>query len=286
MVRLSARLCVVSLVSFLGVWMPAGAAAQEKPDEPVVQEKPVGAAAQAKPPDPVVTKRSSPVDDTDFGDPAPTLGFTLKQVPRDFAHFWSRDTALTLGLGGAAALAVHPVDDDVHDAIAESTRLEDFFDAGNVYGSFAVQLGGAFGVYTIGRLGAHAHLSTLGGDLIRAQLLTAGYTQALKFATDRERPDGSNSQSFPSGHASAAFATANVIRRHYGWGWGSLGYGLAAYVASARLAHDRHYLSDVVFGAAIGIAGGRTVTVSHDRHRATIGAVPTAGGVAVRVSID
>jgi len=267
MVRLNARLWVVSLVGLLAGWAPAPAVAQEKPA------------------DPVVTKRSSPVDDTDYADPAPGLGFTLKQVPRDYARFWSLDSAITLGIGGAAALAVHPIDDDVQQKFEESTRLEDFFDAGNVYGSFAVQLGGAFGVYTIGRLGGHAHLSTLGADLIRAQLLTVGYTQALKFATHRERPDGSNSQSFPSGHASAAFATANVIRRHYGWGWGSLGYGLAAYVASARLAHDRHYLSDVVFGAALGIAGGRTVTVSHDKHRATSGAAPTAGGVAVMVNV-
>lgn len=267
MVRLNARLCVVSLVGLLAAWAPAPAVAQEKPAEPVV------------------TKRSSPVDDTDFADPAPGLGSTLKQVPRDFARLWSTDSAITLGIGGGAALAVHPLDDDVREAIGGSTRLEDFFDAGNVYGNFLVQLGGAFGVYTIGRVGGHAHLSTLGGDLIRAQLVTAGYTQALKFTVQRERPDGSNSQSFPSGHASAAFATANVIRRHYGWGWGSLGYGLAAYVASARLAHDRHYLSDVVFGAALGIAGGRTVTVSHDKHRATIGAAPTAGGFAVMVNV-
>jgi membrane-associated phospholipid phosphatase len=189
-------------------------------------------------------------------------------------------------VGGGLALAVHPFDDDIQQEIRENARLEDFFAAGNTYGNFAVQLGGAFGVYVIGRMGGHSHLAILGSDLIRAQLLSQGYTQVIKYAAHRERPDGSDNRSFPSGHAAATFATANVIRRHYGWGWGTLGYGLAAYVASARMAHDRHYLSDVVFGAAVGIAGGRTVTVSHDRNRATITLVPAPGGAAVVVDFN
>jgi hypothetical protein len=244
---------------------------------------PAGLYAQEEKPDPIVKRRTSPVDDTDFADPAPSLGKTFKQVPGDFLHFLSVQSAVTLAVGGGAALAVHPWDDDIQDEFRENTRLEDFFAPGNVYGNFGVQLGGAFGVYAIGRIGGYSHLAILGSDLIRAQLLSQGYVQVIKYAAQRERPDDSDKRSFPSGHAAATFATANVIRRHYGWGWGSLGYGLAAYVATARMAHDRHYLSDVIFGAAIGIAGGRTVTVSHDKNRATVTFAPAPGGAAVVV---
>jgi len=259
------RACVVSLVAVIGISAPTALLAQEPK------------------PDPIVKKRKSPVDDTDFADPAPSLGKTLKQVPGDFLHFWSKETAVTLGIGGGAALALHPFDDDLQDEFEENERLKDFFAFGNTAGNFAVQLGGAFGVYAIGRLGGHSHLAILGSDLIRAQLLSQGYTQVVKITAQRERPDGSDDRSFPSGHAAATFATANVIRRHYGWRWGTLGYGVAAYVAMARLSHNKHYLSDVVFGAAVGIAGGRTVTASHDRNRTTVTLAPTPGGAAIVV---
>ena len=51
-------------------------------------------------------------------------------------------------------------------------------------------------------------------DLLRAQVISELLVQPLKFATHRERPDGSNYQSFPSGHAAATFAAATVIERH------------------------------------------------------------------------
>src|SRR5207248_6261400 len=87
--------------------------------------------------------------------------------------------------------------------------------------------------------------------------------EPLKFATRRERPDGSNRQSFPSGHSAVTFAAATVIERHLGWKKSVLGYTIASYVAASRLHDNRHYLSDVIFGAAVGAIAGRTV-VHHE----------------------
>ena len=56
--------------------------------------------------------------------------------------------------------------------------------------------------------------------------------QALKYTVRRERPDGSNNKSFPSGHAASAFATATVLQRHYGWKVGAPAYALGSYVAA------------------------------------------------------
>src|SRR5262249_47177001 len=85
-------------------------------------------------------------------------------------------------------------------------------------------------------------------------------TFGIKEATRRARPEGSGF-SFPSGHTTVAFASATVLQRHFGWKVGIPAYGVATYVAASRVQMKRHYLSDVAFGAALGIVAGRTVTV-------------------------
>ena len=82
----------------------------------------------------------------------------------------------------------------------------------------------------------------------------------------RERPDQSNNASFPSGHAAGGFAAATVLARHYGWKAAIPAYIGATYIAAARVHDNKHYLSDVTFGAAMGIAGARTVLLKAGRY--------------------
>ena len=58
--------------------------------------------------------------------------------------------------------------------------------------------------------------------------------------------------------AFVSFASAAVLQEHFGWKVGLAAYAGAAYVATSRLSERQHYLSDVVFGAAVGIAAGST----------------------------
>ena len=111
----------------------------------------------------------------------------------------------------------------------------------------------------------------------RSWYLSQGLVHAGKFASHRSRPDGSDPYSLPSGHTASAFATATVLQRHFGWKAGIPAYGFGAYVAASRMSANKHHLSDVVIGAAIGVAAGRTVTVGraqgaiqpgHDAHAA------------------
>jgi hypothetical protein len=141
-------------------------------------------------------------------------------------------------------------------------------------------MGAAAAIYTYGRMQHQGKVSHLGMDMLRAQIVTSGLTVGLKYATHRERPDGSNAHSFPSGHASVTFATATVIERHLGWRYSVLGYTIASYVAASRLHENKHWLSDVVFGSAVGAIGGRTVT-EHGRTVWTMTPVPVPGGVAL-----
>jgi len=195
----------------------------------------------------------------------------------DVKHLPSKPNAFLALLGGGLAAGVHPLDDDVNEQLKGA---ENVWRPGKYVGLTPVQMGAAAIVYTYGRVQHQDKVSHLGMDLLRAQILTSGLTVGLKYSTRRERPDGSNAHSFPSGHASITFATATVIERHLGWRYSVLGYTIASYVAASRLHDNRHWLSDVVFGSAGGAIGGRTVT-QHGRNVWTMTPVPVPGGVAL-----
>jgi membrane-associated phospholipid phosphatase len=90
-------------------------------------------------------------------------------------------------------------------------------------------------------------------------VMSSGTTLALKHIVDEERPDHSDFRSFPSGHTTAAFASATMLRHQYGHNsrWISIeAYSLATFVAIDRVRLDRHHWHDVVVGAAIGAGMG------------------------------
>src|ERR1044071_8600947 len=136
--------------------------------------------------------------------------------------------------------------------------------AGATLGSAPLELGAAFTTYAIGRAMKKPCAAALGADLVQAQLMAQMLTVGLKQAARRTRPTGSG-LSFPSGHTSMAFASATVLQRHFGWKAGIPAYAVASYVAASRVQTQRHYLSDVAFGAALGIVAGRTIGVGHGR---------------------
>lgn len=68
------------------------------------------------------------------------------------------------------------------------------------------------------------------------------------------RPNESNYLSFPSGHTVTAFLGAELMRMEYGWGWGAGAYAAAFTVGGMRVWRNWHWISDVLFGAGIGIA--------------------------------
>lgn len=91
-------------------------------------------------------------------------------------------------------------------------------------------------------------------DVFSVAIMT-GVTQSIKYAVDRPRPDGS-SRSFPSGHTGTSFMAATMLHKEYGWRspwWSIGGYSVAAFTGISRILNDRHWMSDVVAGAAIGI---------------------------------
>ena len=81
---------------------------------------------------------------------------------------------------------------------------------------------------------------------------TAAETWALKHTVHETRPNERNDRAFPSGHTSAAFASAGYIQQRYGWRAGLPATAGAALVGVARVESHDHHWYDVVAGAALG----------------------------------
>jgi hypothetical protein len=223
--------------------------------------------------------------------PQPEHTGIAKLIPAtasDFAAFPKRkSTWVILGIGGAAAALAYPLDDNVNEALKDAGGLRNFFKPGKYLGYGWVQAGAAVGLYVIGRYamapeqGTHTNrVSHLGFDLLRATIVTQALTYAIKITVRRDRPTG-ECCAFPSGHASVTFATASVLERHFGYRGSWPMFAIAGYVAASRLTDNRHFLSDVLFGSALGMASGWTVVGRHGRENFALLPVPVGGGVAL-----
>jgi len=200
----------------------------------------------------------------------------------DITHLPSVDNMYLALMGGGLAIAAHPLDPTFNAHLRSHYTLVNDIDApAKYYGDTPEQVALSLLTYGYGRLFDEPKVSHLGMDLIRAQLITEMMVEPLKFAVGRERPDGSNAQSFPSGHSAETFAAATVLERHLGWKHAAVAYAIAAYVASSRLHDNVHYLSDVAFGAAVGTIAGRTVTEHGANEWSIVPAGAPGGGLAV-----
>lgn len=98
-----------------------------------------------------------------------------------------------------------------------------------------------------------------------------------------ERPDHSNDNSFPSGHTSTAFQGASFIHLRYGFLKGLPAYGVATFVGYSRVHADKHYVSDVVAGAALGTLSTYLFTGRFDAVEVLPAAEEGRYGVEIRI---
>ena len=139
------------------------------------------------------------------------------------------------------------VRDELQENIDHRLTIDDF----TQYAPMAA----TYGLNLCGIKGKHGY-----GDLTiilgTAYALMGTTVYAMKNITKVERPDGSARNSFPSGHTATAFMGAELLRREY-WDvspWiGVAGYAIAAGTGFFRMYNNRHWLTDVIAGAGIGI---------------------------------
>jgi membrane-associated phospholipid phosphatase len=209
------------------------------------------------------------------------------ETGRDFKAFpRRRSTWVILAIGGTAAALAHPADDRVNARLVGSATVGRFFAPGKYIGSDYVHVGTAVGLYLVGRyLLPHGDgkpktnkVSHLGFDLLRSLIVSQALTQGIKVAVQRDRPTG-ECCAFPSGHSSATFAVASVLERHLGYRGSWPMFLVATYVATSRLHDNRHFLSDVLFGASLGVASAWSVVGRHGRSNFALMPVPVRGGM-------
>lgn len=209
--------------------------------------------------------------------PSGNVGSVVHGTVDGFASLASTDTLKWLGIGAAMALAAAPADRSTSGVLSGAPSLERPFDPGKTVGGAPFQLAGAFGALMVGRINDKPRVAAFGSDLLQAQIVSQALTAGIKMAARRTRPDGTRF-SFPSGHSATTFASATVVQRYFGWKAGAAAYGVATYVAASRIQEKRHFLSDVAFGAAVGILSGRAVTVGVGEQRFAVNPMATAGG--------
>jgi membrane-associated phospholipid phosphatase len=195
--------------------------------------------------------------------PAEQRGY-IYRLGDNTLHVFSLPNVPVLLVGSAAAGA----------ATALDTRTVEYFrdhpaqtwaDVGDAMGTAGVDAALTVGFFGAGRIAHPGRFRDFSDDMSQAFVIDTAYTFALKELTRRWRPDRSNRESFPSGHASFAFAGASVVGHYYGAAGGIPAYAVAAFIAGSRLPANKHYLSDVVAGSVLGFTVGRTVAHGHAR---------------------
>lgn len=127
------------------------------------------------------------------------------------------------------------------------SKLDDYTQYAPAATAFALKLSGVKGRNKLGR----SAISWGGGMLIMG-----GLVNSIKYSAKVMRPDGSTRNSFPSGHTATAFMNATFLHKEYGQVnplYSVLGYSMSTYTGISRSLNNRHWLSDILAGAGIGI---------------------------------
>ncbi|PIR19845.1 MAG: hypothetical protein COV45_09340 [Deltaproteobacteria bacterium CG11_big_fil_rev_8_21_14_0_20_47_16] len=212
------------------------------------------------------------------------IPLAFKHAAGDIRYTFGYWPALIIAGGAIAAGALTAVDHSVASHFT-SRHLGKLDDIGNYIGSPYVLNPAAFVVWGASAL-AHDKKATVTGETLVESLLFADVmVGGLKLAFRRTRPNGGN-YSFPSGHAAGTFAVATSLQTLFGWKAGVPAYAVATFVGLTRIDMNAHYLSDVVFGAALGSAIGWGTAHYHKLIHKNLFVMPMMGGNSTGVNIS
>jgi membrane-associated phospholipid phosphatase len=222
---------------------------------------------------------SKPKKTTIWQDLGSDLGYFAADWGNYFIEpFTSRKNILISSGVVAATVISSAFDKDFRKGVSRQgfeTYNHDFWDGPTFYGyvQYPSILGGA--LYTIGLFARETELRKTGRMLIQALTYSGTLTIGMRYLFGRTRPfsskEGSqyeftwfqtagDTQSFPSGHTAVAFATSTVLAERIDTWWARvILYSFAAMTGYARLYNDKHWLSDVIFGGALGFSSGMYV---------------------------
>ncbi len=192
--------------------------------------------------------------------PADTLvsHATHKITAKDVAGVAIPALMITYGILSLENHAIQQLDYSTRNELLEDNSMwyngwDDYFQFSPAVAAFALK---ACGVPSRHGWGDMVILYALSNAVETAVVYT------VKTVTPRERPDGSATNSFPSGHTATAFVAAQFLHEEYKdkSPWISVGgYAMATMIGVSRVYNNRHWISDVVTGAGIGILSTKIV---------------------------
>jgi len=186
-----------------------------------------------------------------------TMSAFPRNLGRNFVGVFSGQNLLPFAIGAAATATASAFDYRTQDLLQGACSSCGSTGATVGGGTAMVPFVGA--LFVAGRFAPQGRFRAATYDFAQAMIVNGAYSGLLKYSVKRERPDGSDSLSFPSGHTSTAFSLAAVVDHHYGWRVGLPAYVLASGIGLSRIESNRHHLSDVLAGATLGLIVGRTV---------------------------
>lgn len=211
----------------------------------------------------------------------------FKCILRDVRQV-ARGRSLSWLVGGAALAGGSLLLDDEVSSSMKDADPDPSFAAGRALGEAGLHFGAPAALYFAARATGHEDLAAFAVTLLRTQAVNAALTRGLKLLP-RARPyqvDATLTRgSFPSGHTSAAFASATMIQRRWSWKAGVPAYLVAGYVGTSRL-QNLHHLSDVTFGAALGVASGLAMSLTMPGGTVSPLIGPGVTGVTVTIAGD
>ena len=234
---------------------------------------------------------SAPYDPARF---IPDLGWAAKTLGADTLFLltsplrFEREDLLPLGIGAGALAGAFLLDHEIRGKVKRHRdSLEDAADGVSYLGNAGVLFGLNVGLLAVGEgMREYRGDSTLKDAALastEAQLLSLAFTLGIRNVLGRSQPreergmghfDPGSDGSFPSAHASQAFAVATVLADRFGWDVGVPAYGLASAVGFSRLALDKHWTADVVAGAFLGVLVGKALSVRHRTSHGFLDFVP------------
>lgn len=215
--------------------------------------------------------------------------FKFKDVPRHFAldvkeTFWNKWTFAALVAGSGITVGLHSVDSEVKQSFSSKNRLGKAKDVFNTIGSPYVLGSGVLLSFGISRLVDSPKYKTTAETMLEAYVLAEVLTLGLKIAVRRTRPNG-GSYSFPSGHASGAFAIATVLESLHGPKYGIPAYAISTMIGLSRLDDNKHFLTDVVSGLLLGTLVGYGTSKFHKKENANLFVAPMISANTAGVSL-
>jgi len=176
-----------------------------------------------------------------------------RRKPFPVKQFVAPTLMVMYGLGGLESSGIQKINGKFKEEIysehlPEKSRLDNYL----IFAPAAT----AYGLNALGIKGKH-NFRDRSLIYLMSNLFMGGIVYSVKNISHELRPDASDYYSFPSGHTAASFVGAEFLRQEYKdvspW-YGVAGYAMATTTAYLRMHNNKHWFSDVVAGAGVGIA--------------------------------